>query len=60
VSNSGSLMDTIPTKTFTAPGTAGKRWTGNFTSSDTKTLATSITGADAGDLVTIALVLGTD
>jgi hypothetical protein len=53
-------MDTIPTKTFTAPGTAGKRWTGNFTSSDTKTLATSITGADAGDLVTIALVLGTD
>jgi uncharacterized repeat protein (TIGR01451 family) len=57
VSNSGSLMDTIPTKTFTAPGTAGKRWTGNFTSSDTKTLATSITGADAGDLVTIALVL---
>jgi hypothetical protein len=37
----------------------GLRWTGSLISSDIATLATGVSGCDAGDFVTVAVVLGT-
>jgi len=50
---------TVGPVTFNAPGTAGARWSGTITSPGLKAapINSNVTGVDAGDLVTFAIVI---
>jgi len=54
----GTFAPALGSPVFNAPGSAGARWTGIINSSNAANVATSnLSGVDAGDLVTFAIVI---
>lgn len=54
----GTFNPALSAPTFNVPGTSGTRWTGTISSANVANIATAnLSGVDAGDLVTFAIVI---
>src|SRR5512138_685248 len=54
----GTFSPALSAPTFNVPGTSGTRWTGAISSANVTNIATAnLSGVDAGDLVTFAIVI---